>query len=504
MASDEHASENAALPPIARHADAIEGGVSDGVIDGAYELELERWFRARFAWLCVAFVGLVTLEASLRVVSFLGDVAGGADLEAGLTGQFANVLGSAAVLIIALHFYLFVRPLIERREQAVAAATRLILTLGATTFVFQLAMLLLFGRMPIPPILSILFWHVMASAFLPWTPRESLRPILPLLCAWAVFTATRGAIRGEWWPTALTLVASPLVLVPGMLLAHFRLTRHRRRFRRELSNRFFVSMRRELQQARKIHESLFPKASQDAHFRFEYRYRPAQEVGGDFIHVWTDHHGIIHLTLLDVTGHGLVAAMTVNRLYGELERLRYEHPYLRPGSVLSLLNRYVLLTLAPHKIFATALMLRIDPRTGTMTYANGGHPPLFVRGRGGALREIDSTTALLGVLQPQDFGVDDVTLPLEQGDQILAYTDGVFEARDRRNRKWGLQRLRDALKRQPPPSSWPEYLLSLVDSFTNGVLDDDLLVASLTFTAKAQPTTSLPPVPDDETTVISL
>jgi serine phosphatase RsbU (regulator of sigma subunit) len=164
----------------------------------------------------------------------------------------------------------------------------------------------------------------------------------------------------------------------------------------------------------------------------------------------------------------------------------------------------VLLTLAPHKIFATALMLRIDPRTGTMTYANGGHPPLFVRGRGGTLREIDSTTALLGVLQPQDFGVDDVTLPLEQGDQILAYTDGVFEARDRRNRKWGLQRLRDALKRQPPPPSWPEYLLSLVDSFTNGVLDDDLLVASLTFTAKAQPTTSLPPVPDDETTVISL
>lgn len=471
---------------------------------GEYEIELEKWFRRRFAWLCVTFVAIVAIEAALRVVSFLTDVAGGAAVEERFRGQFVTVLGSAAVLVIALHFYLFVRPKIERREQAVSAATNLILALGATTFAFQLVMLLLFQRAPVPPILSIFFWHVVASSFLPWTARESLRPILPLLLAWSVFTATRGGLRGEWWQTGVMLLAAPLILAPGMLIAHFRLTRHRRHFRRELSNRFFVSMRRELQQARRIHESLFPKASQDAHFRFEYRYRPAQEVGGDFVHVWTDQHGVIHLTLIDVTGHGLVAAMTVNRLYGELERLRYEHPYLRPGSVLSLLNRYVLLTLAPHKMFATALMLRIDPRTGTMTYANAGHPPLLTRGRGTVTREYDSTAPMLGVLQPQDFGVEDVSVQLEPGEMILAYTDGIFEARDRRNRKWGLQRLREAMKRQPAPPSWPEYLLSLVDSYTNGVLDDDLLVASLTFTARVAPTTLLPPIPDDETTVVSL
>lgn len=474
---------------------------------GEYEIELERWFRRRFAWLCVAFVAIVALEGVLRVVSFLTDVAGASPLhpiEDRFTGQFVTFLSSAAILIIALHFYLFVRPKIERREQAVGAATNLILALGATTFAFQLVMLLLFKRAPVPPIVSIFFWHVVASAFLPWTPRESLRPILPLLLAWGVFTLTSGVMRGSWWQTGVMLLASPLILVPGMLLAHFRLTRHRRQFRRELSNRFFVSMRRELQQARKIHESLFPKASQDAHFRFEYRYRPAQEVGGDFVNVWTDQHGIVHLTIIDVTGHGLVAAMTINRLYGELERLRYEHPYLRPGSVLSLLNRYVLLTLAPHKIFATAAMVRIDPRTGTMTYANGGHPPLFVRSRNGTVREFESTAPVLGVLQPQDFGVEDITATVEPGDTILAYTDGIFEARDRKNKKWGLHRLRDSLKRQPPPPSWPEYLLTLVDGFTNGVLDDDLLVASLAFTHRVAPTTILPPVPDDETTVMSL
>ena len=125
---------------------------------GEYEIELERWFRRRFAWLCVAFVAIVALEGVLRVVSFLTDVAGASPLhpiEDRFTGQFVTFLSSAAILIIALHFYLFVRPKIERREQAVGAATNLILALGATTFAFQLVMLLLFKRAPVPPIVSI-------------------------------------------------------------------------------------------------------------------------------------------------------------------------------------------------------------------------------------------------------------------------------------------------------------------------------------------------------------
>ncbi len=474
-----------------------------------YEIELEQWFRRRFGWLCVAFVAWVAIESTVRVVSFLTDVAGAQAHQTHLMGQSLTVLMSASVLIIALHFYLFVRPKIDSRDQAVKAATQMILALGATTFVVQLVMMVWFRSPPIPPLFSIFFWHAVASLFLPWTPRESLRPIVPLLLGWAVFTATRGVLLGTWGMAALSIALAPLILVPGTLIAHYRLTRHRRQFRREASRRFFVSMRRELQQARTIHESLFPQASDDGVFRFEYRYRPAQEIGGDFVHVWTDHHGIVHLTILDVTGHGLVSAMTVNRLYGELERLRYEHPYLRPGSVLSLLNRYVLLTMAPHKIFATAAMVRINPRDGSIIYANGGHPPILIRSRGGAVREMESTAPILGALQPQDFGVDDVTTTLEPGDTVIAYTDGMFEARDRKGKKWGLGRLRDAMKRQPPPPKWPDFLLSLVEGFTGGAIDDDLLVASLTFVKKpASIVRPASPVAesahDEEPTVVSL
>jgi hypothetical protein len=473
--------------------------LDDGPSDpyrGEYEISLERLFRRRFGWLCVAFLvwGLVAVAAN--VASFLSSESGRApDLDAptGVLARILTALGSASILGILLHFLRNVRARIETREEAVRAATTMILALGAVNFAFELAILFAWPSAPVVPLLSLFFWHVMASLFLPWTPRESLRPILPLLAAWLLWHVATGLGRGAWGQTLVQAAAAPLVLVPGILVAWWRLRRHHSRFRSEVSRRFFVSMRRELEQARRIHESLFPQPSDDGVFRFEYRYRPAHQIGGDFVHLWQDHAGVMHLAVLDVTGHGLASAMTVHRIYGELERLRWEHPYLRPGNILSLLNRYVLLTLAPHRIFATGVLLRIDPRDGSLTYASAGHPPVLLRARNGAVRDLGSTHPMLGALQPQDFGVDDRSLVLDPGDTLVAYTDGAFEARNRKGHKMGISRLREAIRRQPPPPSWPEYLLRLVDGFSGGAVEDDVLVAALTYLGKPAETRIVAP-----------
>lgn len=484
-----------AAEPLPRSESEFVADVGDGDgFRGEYELELERWFRRRFGWLCVAFLvwavlsaGAVTLSALSSSDPFVGYDAGPRSWWAGLLTAVAPV----TYLAIVAWFFRRVRPRIETRDEAVRAASRMILTLGAVNFAFEVAVLVGWPGAPIFPLFSIAFWHVMASLFLPWTPRESVRPMLPLLGAWLLWHLIRGLATGVFWSALGLSVLAPFVLAPGVLIAWYRLRRHRHRFRREFSRRFFVSMRRELAQARRIHESLFPQPSDDGVFRFEYRYRPAHEIGGDFVHLWTDHLGVAHAAILDVTGHGLASAMTVHRIYGELERLRYEHPYLRPGHILSLLNRYVLLTLAPHKIFATAALLRIDPREGSLTYASAGHPPIFRRSRNGQVRDLDSTHPMLGALQPQEFGVEDSEVPLEPGDTFVAYTDGAFEARNRKGHKMGIGRLREALRRQPPPPSWPEFLMQLVGGFSGGAIDDDILVATLTFLGPPTATRSI-------------
>jgi serine phosphatase RsbU (regulator of sigma subunit) len=100
------------------------------------------------------------------------------------------------------------------------------------------------------------------------------------------------------------------------------------------------------------------------------------------------------------------------------------------------------------------------------------------------VRDLGSTHPMLGALQPQDFGVDDRSLVLEPGDTLVAYTDGAFEARNRKGHKMGIGRLREAIRRQPPPSSWSDYLLQLVDGFSGGAREDDVLVAALTYLGK--------------------
>jgi sigma-B regulation protein RsbU (phosphoserine phosphatase) len=228
---------------------------------------------------------------------------------------------------------------------------------------------------------------------------------------------------------------------------------------------------------------MFPQQHDDPFIRFEYTYAPARDLGGDYVHVEHGPDGIVHVTLIDVTGHGLPAALTVNRLYGELERIRAESPLAQPGEVLSLLNRYIHLTLVKHNIFATALCLTLDPNKGVLHWSNAGHPPGYLRGANGGVTKLEATAVLLGALDAQEFNADQRTIELSPGDVIVAYTDGTFEARDRLGRTLGLSAIGDLMRIQPPPRNWPQFLASAVTKHSGGRTDDDILIAALTFKA---------------------
>jgi serine phosphatase RsbU (regulator of sigma subunit) len=224
--------------------------------------------------------------------------------------------------------------------------------------------------------------------------------------------------------------------------------------------------------------------------RFEYTYTPMRELGGDYVHFDISPDGVVHVTLLDVTGHGLPSALTVNRLYGELERIRAESPLADPGEVLSLLNRYVHLTMVKHNIFVTALCLTLDPYEGKLHWANAGHPPAFLRGANGAVTQLPATAVLLGALDSREFIADPKTMELSPGDVLVAYTDGTFEARDRNGESLGLDVLREIMSSNPP-RNWPQHIASAVARHSAGRPEDDILIASLTFKA-ARPQLPLP------------
>lgn len=393
------------------------------------------------------------------------------------------VLASLPFFAVVAYFGIYVRARLYTRSEFVRAATRMILLIGFVSFALETTMMLLITDTAVTPLLTIFFWHLTASLFLPWTWRESLKPILPLLACWLLLRLGLAVSNHEWISLLFTVIAVPFLFAPALFLCYARLRWHRNRFKSGFVGRRFLAMRREFMQARAVHESLFPKPLDAGWMRFDFGYRPAADIGGDFIHAWMDDQERFHLMLLDVTGHGLASAMTVARIHGEIERLRDEHPEEGPARLLARLNRYFHRLLARHELYATGLILTLDSRSGELRYASAGHPPIFLRSRG-KLRELESTTFLLGAVDSETFGQEEASLLLNEGDTMVLLTDGAYDAKSPRGERFGLDRLRELMRRPTGPTSWPTYLMRLIETFEAGMTEDDLLIAEIVFLSR--------------------
>jgi serine phosphatase RsbU (regulator of sigma subunit) len=336
---------------------------------------------------------------------------------------------------------------------------------------------------------GVLLSHVIACCFLPWNAAQALRPFLILFGIDALLTLTLGLTRelpGSL-PRQLVFIGfGALAGVPGTMICWLRNTRRFEQYKVQFLQQRYGEVRRELVDARRIHESLFPAPFADESIGLRYVYEPMRQIGGDYLfaHRQPDQFGgggVLNVVLLDVTGHGIAAALTVNRLYGELQRVFAENPGATPGQVLSLLNRYVHLTLADHSVFATALCLRIDIDRNTLQVANGGHPPAFVVASDRTVHELNSTAFVLGACGDSDFEHGEFSVEFRAGDSLVAYTDGAIEARNADGKMLGIRAIQSMLaSREPRPTlDVSSELLRMVERWRSRPPTDDTLVIEI-------------------------
>lgn len=352
--------------------------------------------------------------------------------------------------------------------------------------VFDGSLRIVFHAAGIPTALGIwgvVIAHTLASIVLPWKATRAIQPILPILM---VFVITMGL---KAWTGRISTVdffvsagLSPLVALPGCVICVIRHSRRVANFKVRFFQKRYGEIRHDLLTARSIHEALFPKPISQGPVRLDYRYEPMRHLGGDFLYAVTAAKtGLLSVVVLDVTGHGIAAALTVNRLHGELERIFAERPETSPGEALTLLNRYVHLTLATHSVYVTALCLRIDPENDTLEYASGGHPPAFLRGVDGTVEDLPSTAFVLGACPPEAFDPEPKTLRFAPGDVVIAYTDGALEVRDAKGKILGTAGMRRIIAGLPtsPEGGWSQGILSAVGRHRDGQAIDDTLVIEI-------------------------
>jgi hypothetical protein len=222
-----------------------------------------------------------------------------------------------------------------------------------------------------------------------------------------------------------------LVLFAAILFAVFRYLLEQQARR--------TALEQEMQSAREIQRVLMPDTLPAIErFAISSAYIPAQEVGGDFFQILTHSDGSSIVAIGDVSGKGLKAAMNVSMIVGALHAQSANAS--GPAEILEEVNRCLLGRMGGG--FATAILLRVNSDS-TLTLSNAGHLPPFLNGQ-----EYPIEPSLpLGMLPATSYS--ETTLPIQPGDELLLYTDGLVEAQDENKQIYGFDRLRVLMALRP-------------------------------------------------------
>jgi sigma-B regulation protein RsbU (phosphoserine phosphatase) len=187
-----------------------------------------------------------------------------------------------------------------------------------------------------------------------------------------------------------------------------------------------VLARDELAVGRAVQLALMPCESPDIAGWDVWLYtRPANDVGGDLVDFLPLQNGAAGLTLGDVSGKGLGAALLMAKLQATLRA--YAVDAEGEGALADMGGRVnrVLCRDGLANRFATLLILRAEPDSGRVRFMNAGHMPPLVLSAGEVKRH-PPVAPLLGVLPDARFAEQEVDLTA--GDLLVAYSDGLTEA----------------------------------------------------------------------------
>ena len=219
----------------------------------------------------------------------------------------------------------------------------------------------------------------------------------------------------------------------------------------------------ELEGGRKVQKALLPDENPEIPGWKVWLYsRPANEVCGDLVDYLKLSETHIGLTMADVAGKGLSAALMMSKLQSTIRAIANEKDSLSKfaGDVNHIFHRDSL-----PNLFASMLYIQLVPEKGKLKYVNAGHlPPLPLKGE--TIDEMPKGDAALGLMKDSKF--KEKKLELKEGETLIIYSDGVTEAINEIGQFFGKERLLNTIKRYHdlPADKLGEAITHHVEIFT--------------------------------------
>jgi serine phosphatase RsbU (regulator of sigma subunit)/ketosteroid isomerase-like protein len=232
----------------------------------------------------------------------------------------------------------------------------------------------------------------------------------------------------------------------------------------------------ELRLARSIQQASLPKEVPTLEgWQISPFYQPAREVGGDFYDIFELKDGRLGIVVGDATGKGVPAALVMASARSMLRAVAQASD--SPGDVLRRVND-PLATDIPPTMFVTCFYAILDPKSGSLTYANAGHDLPYLH-RDGEAEELRATGMPLGLMPGMSYEEKEAVLNV--GEAALFYSDGLVEAHDSQRMMFGFPRLQALVAKHGEKGPLGNILLEELYSFVGEgwEQEDDITLVTL-------------------------
>lgn len=257
-------------------------------------------------------------------------------------------------------------------------------------------------------------WYIFRGLFLKLSPVRRLILVLATILAW-------GGVTDGGEDTFMGFIV--LLFVLGL----------------ELKDK--TQARVELQEGRAVQLAIMPVTTPELDgWEIWMHSTPANDVGGDLVDHISLGDGRVGLTLGDVAGKGLPAALMAAKLQATLRAIAPDVDDLATRA--SKVNRIIRRDGLPN-LFVSMLHADVTANSGQVDFVNAGHhPPLHIHEDG--LKELDRGNPAIGLSVDSAFNAQSVQL--SGSDLLVFYTDGVTEARNEIGRFFSDERFLDLVK----------------------------------------------------------
>ncbi len=197
----------------------------------------------------------------------------------------------------------------------------------------------------------------------------------------------------------------------------------------------------------------------------------AEQVGGDFFHLFKLPSGKIGVMIGDVSSHGFPAALIMALCLSAASIYALESP--NPAEVLRKLDDALSAELKTTEMFVSLCYVVIDLEAGELRYSNAGHPHAWVFRSDGDPERLGATDLPMGFAGPESYAEERV--PWQSGDLLVLFTDGLSDTLATPEPGSGEAAVLDAVTKEleADPTRIVEVLFEMAEAATPQYLADD-------------------------------